>query len=128
MICPKCSEHKINHSDWLYLSINFFPGNHKNHVRVKLNGINQKAFICPRCHGISKFRLIASNLRLIGILVMLLGFTLNVSYEQGGAYQNHVMILTWLTGLFGFLMIIKPNLFCLYHLELLDVTEEDLIR
>jgi hypothetical protein len=128
MICPKCAEHKISRSDWLYLSINFIPGNHKNHVRVKWNGTNQKAFICPHCHGISKFSLIASNLRLIGIVVMLVGFILNVSYEQGGAHQNHVMILTWVTGLFGFLMVIKPSFFCSYHLELLDATEEDLIR
>ena len=128
MICPKCAEHKLSRLDWLYLTINFFPAKNKNHVRIKLNGINQKVFICPHCHGISKFGLIASNLHLIGILVMLAGFTLNVSYEQGGAYQNHVMILTWFIGLLGFFMVIKPNLFCSYHLELLDATEEDLIR
>ena len=128
MICPKCSEHKLDRSDWFYLTINFFPANNKNHVRVKLNGIKQKAFMCQHCHGISILGLLPSNLRLIGIVVMLLGFTLNVSYEQGGAYQNHVTILTWLIGLLGLFMIIKPNLFCLYHLELLDATEKDLIR
>lgn len=128
MICPKCSEYRLNRSEWLYLTINFFPAKNKNLVRIKLNGVNQKALLCPHCHGISRFSLIASNLRLIGILVMLVGFILNVSYEQGGAYQNHVMILTCLIGLLGFFMIIKPNLFCLYHLELLDATDEDLIR
>ncbi|MBL7020688.1 MAG: hypothetical protein ISR86_09100 [Nitrospinaceae bacterium] len=128
MICPKCSEYRLNRSDWLYLTINFFPAKIKNHVRIKLNGINQKAFICPNCHGISRFSLLAANLRLIGILVMFAGLILNVSYEQGGAYQNHVMILTWFIGLLGFFMIIKPNFFCLYHLDLLDATEEDLVR
>lgn len=127
MICPNCSEYTFKRPDWCYLTINFFPAKNKSHVRVKLKGINQKALICPHCHGVSRFGLIASNLHLIGILVMLVGFILNVSYEPGGAHQNHVMILTWLIGLLGFLMIIKPNLFCSYHLVLLDATKEDLI-
>ena len=127
MICPNCSEYTFIRSEYLYLTINLIPGNHKNHVRVKLGGTNQKALVCPHCHGISKCSLIASNLRLIGVLVMLVGFILNISYDPGGDYQNPVMILTWLLGLLGLLMIIKPNLFCNYHLELLDVSEKDLI-
>lgn len=128
MICPKCDEYKINRSDWFYLTTNFFPAVNKNHVRIKWSGTKQKALLCPNCHGISRLGLIASNLRLIGILVMLVGFTLNVSFERGGVYHNHYVILTWLIGLLGFFMILKPRWFYRYKLELLDTTDEIIIR
>ncbi len=113
----------------------FTKGNKKINVGIKLDTGNwgwvwgkqqkERVLLCPICKGISKFDFIASKLPWFGLVVLAL-VTIVVDTER--VFEGWQLIIVSGIGIFGFMVMIKPDLFYDYKLELLDATEEDVIK
>ena len=136
MICPKCKEHKFNRLDLIFLlRIGLFVVSNKVvQVKIKLYEGEEyeqttRALLCPICKSIMKFESNAPVMIYWSIWLGFLGMPfLWIVLDKSRDHRDIFAFFFSVVGVVLFLLAIKPNLFFDYKLELVNVTEANIIK